>query len=92
MKNIKQKVFNCIQSLIDRQDLIVTEDTILLGQGSVLDSMKLVELCLAMEDLASEFGKTFDWTSDSAMSRSRSMFKTAGSIADEFASQIGVVE
>ena len=50
--------------------------------------MKLVELCLALEDKATEMGFEFDWTSDVAMSRSRSMFRTAGSLADEFFSQM----
>jgi hypothetical protein len=50
--------------------------------------MKLVELCLALEDMAAEIGFEFDWTSDTAMSRSRSMFRTAGSLAAEFFSQM----
>ena len=33
-------------------------------------------------------GFEFDWTSDAAMSRSRSMFRTAGSLAAEFFSQM----
>jgi hypothetical protein len=60
----------------------------LIGSQSVLDSMNLVELCLALEDKATEMGFEFDWTSDAAMSRSRSMFRTAGSLASEFISQM----
>jgi hypothetical protein len=51
--------------------------------------MKLVELCILLEDMAAELGFEFDWTSDAAMSRSRSMFQTAGSLADEFIEQMG---
>ena len=36
--------------------------------------MKLVELCLALEDKAVDLGFEFDWTSEAAMSRSRSLF------------------
>jgi hypothetical protein len=50
--------------------------------------MKLVELCLALEDKAAEIGFEFDWTSDAAMSRSRSMFRTADSLAAEFVNQM----
>ena len=60
----------------------------LIGWESVLDSMKLVELCLALEDKAADIGFEFDWTSDAAMSRSRSMFRTAGSLASEFINQM----
>lgn len=67
----------------------VTEDTLLIGDGSVLDSMNLVELCLSLEDLSDELGFSFDWTSEVAMSRSRSMFRTAGSLITEFVRQKG---
>ena len=40
------------------------------------------------EAQAMEMGFEFDWTSDAAMSRSRSMFRTAGSLVAEFISQM----
>jgi hypothetical protein len=43
---------------------------------------------LALEDKASDLGFEFDWTSDAAMSKSRSMFRTAGALAAEFLSQM----
>ena len=49
--------------------------------------MKLVELCLSLEDIAEDLGFEFDWTSEKAMSNSRSMFKDAGSLAKEFLRQ-----
>lgn len=57
----------------------------LIGYGCVLDSVRLVELCL--EDLAGEHGFEFDRTSEAAMSRSRSIFRNAGALADEFVRQ-----
>ena len=63
------------------------EDMQLIGGESLLDSMKLVEVCLALEDLADEHGFEFDWTSEAAMSKSRSMFRSVGALAEEFASQ-----
>ena len=68
----------------------VTEEIQLIGGESLLDSMKLVEVCLALEDLADDNGFEFDWTSESAMSKSRSMFRTVASLAEEFSNQSGV--
>ena len=64
-----------------------SEDMQLIGGESSLDSMKLVEVCLALEDIADEKGFEFDWTSEAAMSKSRSMFRTVKSLAEEFANQ-----
>ncbi len=86
--SVKSEVFNQISLLLEDKSLTVTDDMPLIGGESVLDSMKLVELCLALEDKAADIGFEFDWTSDAAMSRSRSMFRTAGSLATEFNSQL----
>ena len=85
---VKIAVFNQIAQRVENKLLVVTDEMPLIGSESVLDSMKLVELCLALEDTAAEIGFEFDWTSDAAMSRSRSMFRTAGSLATEFISQM----
>ena len=92
MADIKHDVFQLILKGIGDKTIQVTDDTPLIGDGKVLDSMKLVELCLALEDFAEEKGFEFDWTSDQAMSRSRSMFRTAGSLASEFIDQMDVKE
>lgn len=65
----------------------VLEDMELIGGEPLLDSMKLVEVCLALEDLADEHGFEFDWTSEAAMSKSRSMFRSVATLAEEFANQ-----
>jgi acyl carrier protein len=65
----------------------VAEDMQLIGGESLLDSMKLVEVCLALEDLADEYGFEFDWTSEAAMSKSRSMFRSVTALAEEFLNQ-----
>ena len=88
VESVKSEVFNHISLLLEDKSLKVTDDMALIGGDSVLDSMKLVDLCLALEDKAAEMGFEFDWTSDAAMSRSRSMFRTAGSLAAEFISQM----
>lgn len=88
MSEIQTSIFQRINELLDDKTLQINGDTPLLGDGGVLDSMNLVQLCLALEDMASEIGFEFDWTSDVAMSKSRSMFRTAGSIAAEFIAQM----
>ena len=65
----------------------IKPSTSLIGGESGLDSMKLVELCIALQDKASEIGFEFDWTSENAMSKSRSMFRTAGTLIEEFINQ-----
>jgi acyl carrier protein len=84
---IKSKIFSALTDLLEDKSIRIQDDTPLIGDGSVLDSMKLVELCLQLEDIASEIGFQFDWTSDTAMSRSRSMFRTVGSLTSEFIGQ-----
>jgi hypothetical protein len=87
-ESVKSEVFFQISHLLEDKSLKVSDDMPLIGGESVLDSMKLVELCLALEDKAADMGFEFDWTSDAAMSRSRSMFRTAGALAAEFSSQM----
>lgn len=79
-------VISAISSSLD-DEVEVTEEMQLIGGGSLLDSMKLVEVCLALEDLADDHGFEFDWTSDATMSKSRSMFQSVSKLAQEFAKQ-----
>ena len=65
----------------------ISGDMKLIGGESLLDSMNLVEVCLLLEDLAEEHGFEFDWTSEAAMSRSRSMFRSVSALAKEFSTQ-----
>ena len=81
------KIFAIIASVAEVDDTTITAETSLIGDASLIDSMKLVEICLALEDLSVENGFDFDWTSESAMSKSRSMFRTAGSLVAEFLEQ-----
>ena len=90
MTEIRQAVNQLIIDVIEDKTIQVNDNTPLIGDGSVLDSMKLVELCLSLEDFAEEKGFEFDWTSGQAMSRSRSMFRTVDSLLTEFFSQMEV--
>ncbi len=85
---IRADIFQAIRCLFEDSTIEVIDDMPLIGSDSVLDSMKLVELCLVLEDMAATMNFEFDWTSEVAMSRSRSMFRTAGSLVDEFICQM----
>ena len=69
MKLSKEQAVNVVCESVSRLILAgrqslneVSADTALLGQTAVLNSMQLVELCLALEDRALELGFEFDWT------------------------------
>ena len=87
MTEIRQAVNQLIIDVIEDKTIQVNDNTPLIGDGSVLDSMKLVELCLSLEDFAEEKGFEFDWTSDATMSKSRSMFRSVLELSKEFANQ-----
>jgi acyl carrier protein len=65
----------------------LNEESFLVGADSLLDSMDLVELCLSIEDLAEENNFSFDWTSEEAMSKSKSMFRSPTTLASNYISQ-----
>ena len=83
------EILKLIEELLTSEgiDTKVHDEMQLIGGDSVLDSMKLVELCIALQDKASDIGFEFDWTSDTAMSKSLSMFRTAGTLIEEFINQ-----
>ena len=81
---VSLEVSRCLRG----HDKVLTASTPLMGEGGILDSILLIELCVGLEDRSSELGFEFDWTSDAAMSRSRSMFATIGSLAQEFQAQM----
>ena len=64
------------------------EDSTILDTDNNLDSMTIVQLCIALEDKSNSFGFNFDWTSEKAMSSMNSIFKTPKSISDEFNKQL----
>ena len=85
--DLKTEVYAAIRALLGDKPVNLTDDSALIGGESLLDSMKLVELCLALEDKATDLGFEFDWTSDAAMSKSRSMFRSVAALVEEFAGQ-----
>ena len=88
VNDLKTEVYAAITALLGDKPVNLTDDSALIGGESLLDSMKLVELCLALEDKATDLGFEFDWTSDAAMSKSLSMFRRVGSLLAEFINQM----
>lgn len=86
LEDSKKFVQSCISEITDGE-VDAAEEMHLIGKEAGLDSMKLVELCLALEDKAVDLGFEFDWTSEAAMSRSRSLFRSVTSLAEEFLAQ-----
>ena len=86
IEQAKEIVLEAISEVLEGK-AEVAENMQLIGGESLLDSMKLVEVCLALEDLADEHGFEFDWTSEAALSKSRSMFRSVAALAEEFANQ-----
>ena len=88
----KQQILELVIAEVSRairsEEVHIVEQTVLMGNSGVLDSILLIELCVGLEDRSSEMGFEFDWTSDSAMSRSRSMFASVESLANEFHRQL----
>jgi acyl carrier protein len=82
-------IIGLVQEVYDNDNLEieVSENMPLIGGESALDSMKFVELCLALEDKALDSGFEFDWTSETAMSKSRSMFRSIKTLAEEYVNQ-----
>jgi acyl carrier protein len=76
-----------IKFILENENLNLDNDTPLIGVGGLLDSLTLVELCLKLEDLSNEFGFVFDWTSSTALSSNKSIFRNIGSLINEFERQ-----
>jgi acyl carrier protein len=82
-----ENIVKIIESLRLEKTITIDSQTALIGSERILDSLLLVELCLKLEDYATELGFTFDWTSTDAMSRSTSMFRNVESLVNEFEHQ-----
>ncbi len=87
-KIISKKVLDIVSKYIKNKNYQEMENAPLIGDEGLLDSMKLVSLCLELEDLAQEYEFDFDWTSDAAMSRSMSMFRSVKSLTATFLEQM----
>ena len=49
-------------SLMNNNSINLNEDSLILNADNNLDSMAIVQLCIALEDKSNSFGFDFDWT------------------------------
>ena len=72
---------------LNDQKIEINENTPIIGNDSPIDSMGLIQLCLNLEDKAEALNFEFDWTTEHAMSKSKSMFRSIKSLSEEFCLQ-----
>ena len=82
-----EDIINLIRATCEDNDSLneINEDSILVGGN--IDSMALVQLCIALEEKAIDLGFEFDWTSEKAMSSMNSIFRSPKSLLKEFKRQ-----
>jgi hypothetical protein len=87
VQGIETAICDELAAITGRDREMFSKRTVLIGSTAEIKSRQLVELLLAVEDFAADrLGKTFDWTSDSAMSEARSIFRTVETLAARVAS------
>jgi acyl carrier protein len=65
------------------EDAEVSESTILIGDGAVVDSLGLVQIITDVEETVSErYGRDLDLTDERALSQKHSPFRSVGALVD----------
>ena len=82
-----EEILDIIKASMD-DDIEINANSNLVGGNSMLDSMGLVQTCIALEDKSKEHGFNFDWTSEKAMSTMSSVFRTPSSLVQEYNRQL----
>lgn len=83
---ISSEIIRELGDITGREVGAFTSDSQLIGQEGCVKSRELVELLLFLEEwVETEMGVEFDWTSDSAFSISRSIFRTIKTLATHIA-------
>ena len=80
-------LIDVINGIVD-ENVDINPQSSLIGGDSLIDSMGLVQICLALEERSQSDGFSFDWTSEKAMSSLNSVFKTAETLAEEYNRQL----
>jgi acyl carrier protein len=86
-KQIHSIVINKVNELNDtlphEQKFVVSDNTVLFGSGSAIDSLSLVSLIVDLEgEFASEHGHDISLTDDNAMTRKISPFSSITNLVD----------
>lgn len=80
---ILNKVISVIDKATESSAESFVEGIALIGPEAALNSRQLVEVLLELEEFAEDdLGVEFDWTADSALSMTRSIMRTIGTLVD----------
>ena len=89
MDDVENVIIDALMKIMetDGRKAFPSKNSPLMGQGGLIDSMGLVELCLILEDYALDLNFEFDWASEKAMSSTKSIFRSVETLAAEFKRQ-----
>tara|TARA_Y100001978_G_C23465605_1_gene324460 strand:- start:382 stop:651 length:270 start_codon:yes stop_codon:yes gene_type:complete len=79
-----ENLIEIIEEIVDGEGIEIDENSPLIGGNSSIDSMNLVQICLALEEKSTEDNFIFDWTSEKAMSTLSSIFRDPTSLTEEY--------
>lgn len=79
-----QELIEIIFKIVGPDTSRLSENSPLVGGKSSIDSMDLVQICLALEAKSIEESFKFDWTSEKAMSSLSSMFSSPKALTHEY--------
>ncbi len=77
-----QIVIDAVKEYIDDDSTTINKETILLGNNAVVDSIGLVNLIVDIEGALSEKDLEITLTSEDAMSRRKSPFRSVETLSD----------
>ena len=77
------ELIEIINSLIDESEKLSLDDNSIL-LGDVIDSLLIIQICVALEEKSAVDGFNFDWTSEKAMSSINSVFRTPLTLTEEY--------
>jgi acyl carrier protein len=86
---IAELVINAVEDILDDETVEVNNDTVLLGNDAVVDSMGLVNLIVDIEGLLADNDIEVTLTSEKAMSQRNSPFRTVESLTDYIKELVG---
>lgn len=83
--DVMKIIFDCIDEFnqINGTNIKQSQDTVLYGEGSELDSIDFVSLIVSIEDsIHNEFDTLISLTAEKAMSKRNSPFRTIDTLTD----------
>ena len=94
MNVIHRNFFMLVKELISlikevvEDEIDLFDETPLVGGSTIIDSMNLVLICIALEEKSHTDNFQFDWRSEKIMSSINSIFKTPSTLCKEYNRQM----